>query len=395
MKNRTRHISILGSTGSIGCSTLDVIRNEKHDSFEVSCLTCNNNLELVLEQAKEFKPKLLVTSQENQQKLEKMVKTANLDIQVAAGREGLLTAATWPEADTVVAALVGQIGISSTLAALEANRRVCLANKETLVAGGHLVQQILDSGKGELVPIDSEHSAVFQLLEGHKKEDIAEIILTASGGPFRTTSRSKLKKVTRQDALKHPNWVMGSKITIDSATLMNKGLEVIEAIRLFDFSPEQIRVVVHPQSIIHSMIRFKDGSIFAQMGPTDMRMPIHYALHWPTMKEQNMLPPLDFSKLSSLTFENPNFEKFPCLALAYQAIKTGGSMPCVLNSANEVAVELFLAEKIGFTDIPKMVEIAMQNHKVIANPTLEDLQSIDEEIRVSCLTHQTVSKEIS
>ncbi len=368
-----KNISLLGSTGSIGQSTLEVLRCSSNSNLKIKALTCNSNIDLIIEQAIEFKPELLVISDDNYTELKNMIEDLNLDIRVSSGIEGLIEAATLENVDVVVTAIVGQIGLLPTIKAIQNGKDICLANKETLVVGGDIVMKEAELNNVSIVPVDSEHSAIFQLLEGNSIKEIKKLIITASGGPFRNLPVEKLEAVTVKEALNHPNWSMGSKITIDSASLMNKGLEVIEAVHLFSLPVDKIEVVVHPQSIIHSMIEFVDSSIFAQLGPPDMKLPIHYALNYPHRKSQSHMKQFSITDFPVLNFEAPRRKDFPCLNLAYEAIKTGGTMPCVLNSANEAVVEAFLQDKISFTDIPKIIEEAMSSHKLIKNPDLETL----------------------
>ncbi|NLM26059.1 MAG: 1-deoxy-D-xylulose-5-phosphate reductoisomerase [Firmicutes bacterium] len=359
------NIAILGSTGSIGTQTLEVIKHLP--DCQVFGLSANSNVALLKEQINIHQPKMVVIG--DQSKVKELGKCSGVSI--SAGNDGLCELASHPEVDLVVVALVGAAGLQPTIAALQAGKRVALANKETLVAGGHLVMEYRE----QLIPIDSEHSAIWQCLDGKNISEVKEIILTASGGPFLNYT-GELAKVTVMQALKHPNWDMGGKITIDSATLMNKGLEVIEAHWLFGFDYDKIEVVIHPQSIIHSMVRFCDGTIIAQLGTTDMRLPIQYALTYPQIKP-SIVPDLDLTKLSELTFAKPDLERFPCLKLAYQAGKIGGTLPTVMNAANEIAVELFMQEKISFTAIPQLIEMVMEEHQPIFNPTLNEILEID------------------
>ncbi|WP_066507422.1 1-deoxy-D-xylulose-5-phosphate reductoisomerase [Abyssisolibacter fermentans] len=368
-----KKISILGSTGSIGTQALDVIRNSK--DFEVTALTANSNIDLLEKQIMEFKPKLVAVA-DNKKALE-LKKRMNLyDVEILAGMEGLLAAAREEECEIVISSIVGMVGLKPTLEAIKHKKTIALANKETLVTAGKLVIEEAKKNKVNIIPLDSEHSAIFQSLLSGKQNELNRIILTASGGPFRGKNKDQLNNVTFRDALKHPNWSMGRKISIDSATLMNKGLEVIEAKWLFDVDIENIDVVVHPQSIIHSMVEFVDGSIIAQLGPTDMRIPIQYALTYPQRK-QNNVKKLDFSQIKALTFEQPDMDTFPCLKLAINALKAGGTMTAVLNAANEEIVKLFLNEKIKFNDIPMYIQRVMQYHNNIINPTLEDILQSD------------------
>lgn len=346
------NIAILGSTGSIGTQTLDVIRQNK-DSFKVGALTANNNWRLLAQQAKEFKPKRVVIA--NEQHLRDLKEAlSDMDVEVECGHEAVAHAAAMPECDTVVTALVGYSGLLPTIHAIGAGKKIALSNKETLVVAGELIHLLLKKSDSEIIPVDSEHSAIFQCLEGEKSESFRKIILTASGGPFRKLTRKELENVTVSDALKHPNWNMGAKVTIDSASMMNKGFEMIEAKWLFNCQPDDIEIIVHPQSVIHSMVEFCDGSIKAQLGVPDMRLPIRYALSYPyRLNTDNQR--LDFKLFPRLTFEEVDYEKFPLLKMAFEAIAEGGTAPCILNAANEVGVAAFLEGKIKFTDLPKLV----------------------------------------
>lgn len=367
----TENISILGSTGSIGTQTLDVIRDI--GGINVRAMTTNTRIDLFEKQIREFKPELVcVMNNEKAEELKK--KIADTDVKVTTGMEGLIEAATIEGADTVVNSVVGNIGLVPTVEAIKAKKNIALANKETLVTSGELVMKLLKENNVKMYPVDSEHSAIFQSLQGNEGNKIDKIYLTASGGPFRTWD--DVSKVTVDDALKHPNWNMGKKITVDSATLMNKGLEVIEAKWLFDVELEQIEVLVHPQSIIHSMVGYEDGAVIAQLGLPDMKVPIQYALTYPK-RVHNSFPKINFFEHSDLTFEKPKIDKFPCLGLAYRAIKTGGTMPAVLNGANEIAVARFIDREISFTDIPKLIETAMNAYNVKYNYTLDNVLEAD------------------
>lgn len=370
-----RRVVVLGSTGSIGTQTLDVIRSLP-DKFEVVGLGAGKNSGLLAEQIREFQPRAAVlATQEGLSRLRKEL-PPQYKLNLDWGTEGINNLATMPEADLVVIAVTGVAGINPTFSALRAGKDVALANKETLVAAGQLVMDLATRNNKVIRPIDSEHSAIWQCLNGYSSSQLEKIILTASGGPFRNTSRENLKKVTLEMALKHPNWNMGSKITIDSATLMNKGLEVIEAKWFFGVDYDQIEVVVHPQSIIHSAVEFKDGSVIAQMGLPDMRLPIQYALTFP-QRIPGPVPRLDWTKMQKLTFEAPDNANFPSLRLAYEAGKTGGTMPAVLNAANEVAVYAFLQNRISFLSIPAVVEKVMEKHTSINNPDLGEIMEAD------------------
>lgn len=368
-----RKISILGSTGSIGTQTLEVV--EHLGSIKIAAITGNKNISLLEQQARKFQPELVaVMDAENAKLLQSRL--SDTKIRVLSGMEGLLAAATHTDIDTVVTSVVGNVGLQPTFAAIQAGKNIALANKETLVSAGQLVMDLVKKHGVKLYPVDSEHSAIFQSLQGNADNRIARILLTASGGPFRGKKRKELKNVTAADALAHPNWQMGKKITIDSATLMNKGLEVMEAKWLFDVEVDQVEVLVHPQSIVHSAVEYEDGAIIAQMGEPDMRIPIQYALTYP-QRVKNPFPRVDFAKRSLLTFEKPDAETFPCLSLAYRALQTGGTMPAVLNGANEVAVARFLAGEISFLQIPELIERTMDAYTVKEKYTLEDLLAAD------------------
>ncbi|MFB6271273.1 MAG: 1-deoxy-D-xylulose-5-phosphate reductoisomerase [Salinibacter sp.] len=373
-------LAILGATGSIGTQTLDVVRLFP-DRFDVKALTCGRNVERLAEQVREFRPECVaVGAPEQVPQLERALKGSRSDLRILAGMEGLCAVAARADVDVVMGAVVGFAGLRPVLDALEAGKQVALANKETLVVGGALVTQALEQGEGRLLPVDSEHSAIFQCLVGEDERTVEDVVLTASGGPFWERDVDTFGEVTVDEALDHPNWSMGAKITIDSATMMNKGLEVIEAKWLFDVSLDQIQVLVHPQSIVHSMVAFTDGAMKAQLGVPDMKVPIQYALsfpaRWPAPHER-----LDWDQLSRLDFERPDTDKFPCLRLAAEAIETGGTAPTVLNAANEVAVERFLDEQIGFLDIPRAVDAALTQLSATGEPTLDDLVAADEEAR--------------
>ena len=366
-----KKIAILGSTGSIGTQTLEVIAvHQEH--FEIETLTAQNNVELLTQQAIRFLPNAVVIgNKELYNRLKEAL--ANYPIKVYAGYDAIAQVASLPSVDMVVTAMVGFSGLIPTVKAIEAGKHIALANKETLVVAGKLITQLAMQHQVALLPVDSEHSAIFQCLQGEQYHRIEKIILTASGGPFRTKTAEELDHVTKEEALRHPSWNMGAKITIDSATLMNKGLEVIEAHWLFGVPAERIEVLVHPQSIIHSMVQFTDGSVKAQLGVPDMKMPILYALSYPHRLDSDFSR-LDFTKYTSLTFEKPDIHRFPSLDLAYRALKDGGNRPCMMNAANEAAVDAFLNGRIGFTDIPRWIEQAMKQIAYIANPTLEQLQ---------------------
>ncbi len=369
-----KNISILGSTGSIGTQTLEIVR--ANDDLNVVAIAAGSNITKLEEQIREFHPELVcVFHMDAAAKLKTAV--ADLNVKIVAGMEGLIEAAVYDKAEMVVTAFVGMIGIRPTLEAMKAGKDIALANKETLVTAGHLVMQAAKDYGVKILPVDSEHSAIFQSLNGENPGEIDKILLTASGGPFRGKTRAQMKNVRVEDALKHPNWSMGRKITIDSATMVNKGLEVIEAKWLFGVALKDIQVVVQPQSLIHSMVQFKDGAIIAQLGTPDMKLPIQYALYYP---ERKFLAGerVDFGKISQITFENPDTENFRGLALAYQAATAGGSMPTVFNAANERAVAKFLDRKIGFLEITDIIEYCMEQHKVVDNPSVEQILEIEQ-----------------
>lgn len=370
-----KKISILGSTGSIGTQTLDVVRKNR-DKFEVVAISANSSINLLLEQIKDFKPKYVAVYNEESAKALKSMIPSDIKVEVLSGMDGLITISSLDEIDILLTAIVGMIGLVPTLEAIKNRKIIALANKETLVTAGQLVMSEAKKRNVSILPVDSEHSAIFQCLNGENNKEIDSIILTASGGPFRGKSKEELLNVTKNEALKHPNWSMGRKISIDSSTLMNKGLEVIEAKWLFDVEADKIDVVVHPQSIIHSMVQFVDSSIIAQMGCPDMKLPIQYALTYPE-RLLNDFERLDFSKLSSLTFEKPDLDTFPCLKLAYDSLKMGGTYSAVLNAANEVLVNEFLEDKIKFYDIPYYIEKTLDAHECIKKPTLEEILHID------------------
>ena len=374
-----RTISILGSTGSIGRQTLDVA---EVCGFDVAALTVNSSVELAEEQARKFQPKLIVAVDEAAAD-DLKIRLADTDTKVLGGAEALLEAATIPEADTVVTAVVGIAGLKPTLAAIDAGKRIALANKETLVCAGELVMNRAKERGVDIVPVDSEHSAIFQCLQGSRgRHEVKKLIITASGGPFYGKSCEELSLVTKAQALKHPNWAMGAKITIDSATLMNKGLEFIEAMRLYELPPEQIDVVVHRESIIHSLVEFKDNAILAQMGTADMRLPIQYALTWPERIE-GPATALDLFSCPNLTFARPDLKTFRCLALAIDCAKKGGTSTAILNGANEAAVALFLADQISFLDIARLVEGALDRVPAVFDPALEDILAADQAARAA------------
>lgn len=382
----TKKIVVLGSTGSIGINTLEVIR-ENSDYFEIVGLAAKDNWKKLIKQIEEFKPKVVALyNVEAAEKLKETLKETSLQtkVKVLAGISGLLELACLDEADTIVSALVGAVGLRPVIQSIRARKKICLANKEPLVIAGKIIINESQNYNVPIIPIDSEHSAIFQCLENKDKRNVKRIILTASGGPFRLFSKEKLESVTPLEALKHPNWNMGAKITIDSATLMNKGLEVIEAQWLFNIPISQIEVIVHPQSIIHALVEFVDGSMLAQLSIPDMKLPIQYALSFPK-RYPSCCKSLDLLEIAELTFEKPNLELFPCLSIAYKAAEIGGNIPCIMNAANEVAVELFLKNKIKFTDIPKLIQKTIDNLTFIANPTLEQLEEFDKSARLKTL----------
>ncbi|MGO5443673.1 1-deoxy-D-xylulose-5-phosphate reductoisomerase [Faecalimonas sp. LCP19S3_D12] len=371
-----KKIAILGSTGSIGTQTLEVVRENK--DIEVLGLAAGNNIKLLERQIREFHPKMAaVWTEERAKELRENVK--DLDIKIVSGMEGLIELSVMEESEILVTAIVGMIGIRPTIEAIKAGKDIALANKETLVTAGHIIMPLAKEYQVAILPVDSEHSAIFQSLQGGQEKALHKILLTASGGPFRQKTREELLNIQVEDALKHPNWEMGRKITIDSSTLVNKGLEVIEAKWLFDVSLDQIEVVVHPQSIIHSMVEYVDGAIIAQLGTPDMKLPIQYALYYP---ERRFLPGdrLDFAELSKLTFEKPDMETFYGLRLAFEAGKEGGSLPTVFNGANELAVSKFLDRKIKYLEIPEIIEHCMQAHKTIADPSVDEILQTEQEV---------------
>lgn len=369
-----KRISILGSTGSIGTQTLDIVR--ANNDLEVVAIAASTSIEALEKQIREFKPKLVCAYKEKAAR-ELKVRVADTDVKVVSGMDGLIECAVISEADIVVTAFVGMIGIRPTLEAIKSGKDIALANKETLVTAGHIVMKMAEEYNVKILPVDSEHSAIFQSLNGENRKEIDKILLTASGGPFRGWTREQMKDVQVEDALKHPNWSMGKKITIDSATMVNKGLEVIEAKWLFGVGLNDIQVVVQPQSLIHSMVQFKDGGIIAQLGTPDMRLPIQYALYYPSRKylagER-----VDFAKIGKITFEDPDPKNFVGLQLAYDAATAGGSMPTVFNAANEKAVAKFLNREIKFLEITDIINYCMDNHKVIENPSVEEILNIEQ-----------------
>lgn len=380
-----KKIAVLGSTGSIGTQTLDVVRNHS-DILKIEVLAANNNDELLEKQIEEFAPSIAVLNDKNA--YEKLKARYSGKTQLLCGEEGLIEGVVNDKIDTVVTSLMGFAGLRPTMAAIDAGKNIALANKETLVVAGELVMQKAKEKNIEIMPIDSEHGALFQCLHGEDMAKVDKLLVTASGGPFRGKTKEELQNVSVKQCLNHPTWKMGRKITIDSATLMNKGLEVIEAKQLYGVSYDNIQVVVHPQSIVHSMVQYADGSVIAQLASTDMRLPIQYALTYPE-RMKCVAPKLDFWQMQPLTFEKPDTDTFRSLALAYEAGKIGGSMPCVMNAANEIAVEAFLNEQIRFLDIYDIIEDEMLSHITLVSPKLEDLFEID------AITRQNVKEKLS
>lgn len=369
-----KKIAILGSTGSIGTQTLEVVRN--NGDIEVCAIAAGSNVKKLEEQIREFHPKLAAVWTEEKAK-ELRLAVQDLDVRVVSGMDGLIEVCTLPEAEIVVTAIVGMIGIVPTIAAMKAGKDIALANKETLVTAGHIIIPLAQKQKVQILPVDSEHSAIFQCLHGENRGQLKKILLTASGGPFRGRKREELADIQVEDALKHPNWTMGRKITIDSSTLVNKGLEMMEAKWLFSVEPKDIQIVVQPKSIIHSMVEFVDGAVIAQLGTPDMKLPIQYALYYP---ERRCLPGerLDFWSLNQITFERPDMETFTGLKLAFDAAAAGGSMPTVYNAANERAVAKFLDRKIGYLAIPEIIQASMEQHRVLENPTVEEILDVEQ-----------------
>ncbi|MBL7684996.1 MAG: 1-deoxy-D-xylulose-5-phosphate reductoisomerase [Deltaproteobacteria bacterium] len=380
-----KKISLLGSTGSIGTSTLDVVRKNP-DRFQIVALACGRNIKLVIDQIREFKPESV--SVQNPQDIPVLQEALGAQApRLFSGEEGSVQVATHPEAHLVVSAIVGAAGLVPTLAGIRARKEIALANKETMVIAGELMNREAQANQVKILPVDSEHNAIFQALQGHQASDVRRMILTASGGPFREKSLEELKTVTVDQALKHPNWSMGPKITIDSASLMNKGLELIEARWLFEIPPEKIEVHVHPQSVVHSMVEYHDGSVIAQLGIPDMRIPIAYALSYPE-RIANDLPALNLFQVQNLSFYKPDLERFPCLKLAQQALSRGGTAPCVLNASNEIAVAAFLEKEIQFLEIAEMVAAVLKVHD------LQDVQSLDQLIRVDAWAREEAKRWI-
>ena len=382
--DKIKRIGVLGSTGSIGTQTLEIVRNNK--DLQVTALAAGTSVTLMEQQIREFLPQLAVMwTEEAARDLKERV--ADLPVKVLCGMDGLLTLAAMEDMDILVTAIVGMIGIRPTIAAISAGKTIALANKETLVTAGHIIMPLAAEKKVPILPVDSEHSAIFQSMNGENRKRVSKILLTASGGPFRGKKREELADITVEDALKHPNWSMGRKITVDSSTLVNKGLEVIEAKWLFNVEPENIQVVVQPQSVIHSMVEYEDGGIMAQLGTPDMKLPIQYALFYP---DRRPLPGkrLDFYEMKSITFEKPDTDTFLGLPLAYRAIHAGGSMPTVFNAANEKAVALFLDKKIRFLTIYDLIQGAMENHKVVENPSVEQILEAEAEAHAFVVSHR-------
>lgn len=369
-----KNISILGSTGSVGTQTLEIVR--ANNDLKVVAIAAKKNIKKLEEQIREFDPEIVCVYDEDAAEQLK-ISVADKNVKIVTGMDGLIEAATYDKAKLVVTAFVGMIGIIPTLECIKAGKDIALANKETLVTAGHLVMNLAKKHNVKILPVDSEHSAIFQSINGENHKEIDKIILTASGGPFRTWEKSKMKNVTIEDALKHPNWKMGPKITIDSATMVNKGLEVLEAKWLFDVDVDDVQIVIQPQSIIHSMVQFNDGAVMAQLGLPDMKLPIQYAIYYP---ERRYLAgeKADFGKIAQITFEDPDFEKFKGLSLAYRAGKIGGSMPTVLNAANEKAVAMFLNRQISFLEITEIIEYCMSYHQTIHNPTVQQILDIEQ-----------------
>lgn len=370
-----KKIAILGSTGSIGTQTLDVVRANK--DIQVLGISAGRNILKLEEQVREFHPRLVAVWDEQSAK-DLKVRIADLPVEVVSGMEGLLQLARMEETDILVTAVVGMIGIRPTMEAIQAGKDIALANKETLVTAGRLIMSLAKEKGVQILPVDSEHSAIFQAIHGENKKEIHKLLITASGGPFRGKKREELEHVTVADTLKHPNWVMGQKITVDSASLVNKGLEVMEARWLFDMDLDHIQIVVQPQSIIHSMVEFKDGAVIAQLGTPDMRLPIQYALYYPQRRYLDG-ERLDFHKLKQITFEEPDMDTFLGLPMAIKAAQAGGSMPTVFNAANELAVRMFLQEKIRFLDIYEIIGQSMERHKVIPHPDLDQILAVEKE----------------
>jgi len=367
-------ITVLGSTGSIGTQTLQIVRD--NPDLRVCALSCDRNIDLLEKQIREFDPSIVAVYDKDAADTLR-IRIKDTKCKVVSGMKGLIEVSEYEDSDIVLTAVVGMVGIEPTIAAIKAGKNIALANKETLVCAGHIIMPLAKKMGVKILPVDSEHSAIFQSLQGNENNEIEKILLTCSGGPFRGYSKEQLEKVTFEDALKHPTWSMGKKITIDCATLANKGLEVMEAKWLFDISPDKVQVVIHPQSIVHSMVEYKDGAVIAQLSSPDMRLPILYALYYPERRYLNTNR-LNFWDITDLHFEAPDTKVFPALKLAYEAITTGGSMPAVFNAANEYAVAKFLSGNIGFSAITETIEKAMLTHKVIQDPSVEDIMSLKE-----------------
>ena len=375
---KKRQLAILGSTGSIGTQALEVV-SEHSDLFEVYALTANNQVDLLINQARKYMPEVVVIA--NERKYPELKEALeDLPIKVWAGADAIAQMVQLEPIDMVLTAMVGYSGLRPTISAIKAGKAIALANKETLVVAGELIMKLAAEHKVPILPVDSEHSAIFQCLTGAYDNSIEKILLTASGGPFRRKTLEELATVTKAQALRHPNWTMGAKITIDSASMMNKGFEMIEAKWLFDVTPDQVQVVVHPQSVIHSMVQFEDGAVIAQLGIPDMKLPIAYAFSFPT-RMRSMAPRLDFNQYSTLTFEEPDMERFRNLAFAFEAARQGGNMPCILNAANEVVVAAFLQDRIGFLQMSDVIERTMRKASFIVNPSYEDYVATDTEAR--------------
>ena len=375
---KKRQLAILGSTGSIGTQALEVV-SEHSDLFEVYALTANNQVDLLINQARKYMPEVVVIA--NERKYPELKEALeDLPIKVWAGADAIAQMVQSEPIDMVLTAMVGYSGLRPTISAIKAGKAIALANKETLVVAGELIMKLAAEHKVPILPVDSEHSAIFQCLTGAYDNPIDKILLTASGGPFRRKTLEELATVTKAQALRHPNWTMGAKITIDSASMMNKGFEMIEAKWLFDVTPDQVQVVVHPQSVIHSMVQFEDGAVIAQLGIPDMKLPIAYAFSFPT-RMRSMAPRLDFNQYSTLTFEEPDMERFRNLAFAFEAARQGGNMPCILNAANEVVVAAFLQDRIGFLQMSDVIERTMRKASFIVNPSYEDYVATDTEAR--------------
>ena len=375
---KKRQLAILGSTGSIGTQALEVV-SEHSDLFEVYALTANNQVDLLINQARKYMPEVVVIA--NERKYPELKEALeDLPIKVWAGADAIAQMVQSEPIDMVLTAMVGYSGLRPTISAIKAGKAIALANKETLVVAGELIMKLAAEHKVPILPVDSEHSAIFQCLTGAYDNSIEKILLTASGGPFRRKTLEELATVTKAQALRHPNWTMGAKITIDSASMMNKGFEMIEAKWLFDVTPDQVQVVVHPQSVIHSMVQFEDGAVIAQLGIPDMKLPIAYAFSFPT-RMRSMAPRLDFNQYSTLTFEEPDMERFRNLAFAFEAARQGGNMPCILNAANEVVVAALLQDRIGFLQMSDVIERTMRKASFIVNPSYEDYVATDTEAR--------------